>query len=62
MDFNYSPEDEAFRHEFRAWLEQNAPKNASPRASRWDDGKTTRRTGTRNSDGIASSATADGPA
>jgi len=27
MDFNYSPEDEAFRHEFRAWLEENAPRN-----------------------------------
>ena len=25
MDFNYSAEDEAFRHEFRAWLEVNAP-------------------------------------
>ena len=25
MDFNYSPEDEAFRREFRAWLEVNAP-------------------------------------
>ena len=23
MDFNYSPEDEAFRSEFRAWLENN---------------------------------------
>jgi alkylation response protein AidB-like acyl-CoA dehydrogenase len=23
MDFNYTPEDEAFRSEFRAWLEQN---------------------------------------
>ena len=23
MDFNYSPEDEAFRTEFRAWLEKN---------------------------------------
>ena len=23
MDFNYSPEDEAFRAEFRAWLEKN---------------------------------------
>jgi alkylation response protein AidB-like acyl-CoA dehydrogenase len=27
MDFNYSPEDELFRHEFRAWLEKNAPRN-----------------------------------
>lgn len=25
MDFNYSDEDEAFRREFRAWLERNAP-------------------------------------
>ena len=25
MDFNYSQEDEAFRREFRAWLERNAP-------------------------------------
>ncbi len=27
MDFNFTPEDEAFRKEFRGWLEQNAPKN-----------------------------------
>jgi alkylation response protein AidB-like acyl-CoA dehydrogenase len=26
MDFNFSPEDEAFRKEFRAWLDVNAPK------------------------------------
>jgi alkylation response protein AidB-like acyl-CoA dehydrogenase len=26
MDFSYSPEDEAFRREFRNWLEANAPK------------------------------------
>src|SRR5205807_7489807 len=26
MDFNFSPEDEAFRAEFRAWLDKNAPK------------------------------------
>ena len=26
MDFNFSPEDETFRAEFRAWLKQNAPK------------------------------------
>ena len=25
MDFNFSPEDEAFRGEFRAWLDKNAP-------------------------------------
>jgi len=29
MDFNYSAEDEAFRRELRAWLEQNAPRNLS---------------------------------
>src|SRR5215472_11064703 len=29
MDFHYSPEDEAFRSELRAWLEANAPQ-ASP--------------------------------
>ncbi len=23
MDFNFSPEDEAFRIEFRTWLEKN---------------------------------------
>src|SRR5208283_4069596 len=26
MDFNFSPEDEAFRKELRAWLDVNAPK------------------------------------
>ncbi len=26
MDFNFSPEDEAFRQELRAWLDKNAPK------------------------------------
>ena len=26
MDFNFSPEDEAFRKDLRAWLEANAPK------------------------------------
>jgi alkylation response protein AidB-like acyl-CoA dehydrogenase len=26
MDFNFTPEDEAFRKEFRAWLDVNAPK------------------------------------
>jgi alkylation response protein AidB-like acyl-CoA dehydrogenase len=30
MDFNYSEADEAFRGEFRAWLEKNAPHNVSP--------------------------------
>src|ERR1700732_1020210 len=32
MDFNFSPEDEAFRKELRAWLEVNAPKNEAPPA------------------------------
>lgn len=32
MDFNFSPEDEAFRAEFRAWLEVNAPKRDVPSA------------------------------
>ncbi|HVN28108.1 MAG TPA: acyl-CoA dehydrogenase family protein, partial [Candidatus Binataceae bacterium] len=33
MDFNFSPEDEAFRKEFRAWLEVNAPRRgAAPSA------------------------------
>jgi alkylation response protein AidB-like acyl-CoA dehydrogenase len=27
MDFNFSPEDETFRAEFRAWLDVNAPKH-----------------------------------
>ena len=27
MDFNYSPEDEAFRRELRSWLEANVPKH-----------------------------------
>ena len=31
MDFNYSPEDEAFRKELRTWLEANAPKDAPKR-------------------------------
>ena len=26
MDFNWSPEDEAFRHELRSWLDANLPK------------------------------------
>jgi alkylation response protein AidB-like acyl-CoA dehydrogenase len=30
MDFNYSAEDEAFRREFRAWLERNAPHHTVP--------------------------------
>jgi alkylation response protein AidB-like acyl-CoA dehydrogenase len=31
MDFNYGPEDEAFRAEFRAWLEANRDYAAPPR-------------------------------
>ncbi len=27
MDFNWSPEDEAFRHELRSWLEANLPRD-----------------------------------
>src|ERR1700722_3243551 len=27
MDFNWSPEDEAFRHELRSWLAANVPKD-----------------------------------
>ncbi len=44
MDFNYSPEDEAFRHEFRAWLEANRQFAPRPRevfgeegGSAWDE-------------------------
>ncbi len=32
MDFNFSPEDEAFRKEFRAWLDVHAPKSQAPSA------------------------------
>jgi alkylation response protein AidB-like acyl-CoA dehydrogenase len=41
MDFNYSPEDEAFRAEFRAWLEKNreyAAPAREPLADESDDG------------------------
>ena len=31
MDFNYSPEAEAFRREFRAWLDANLPEAARRR-------------------------------
>ncbi len=31
MDFNYSPDDEAFRRELRTWLEANTPKDLKPR-------------------------------
>ena len=27
MDFKFSPEDEAFRQEFRSWLEHNIPRD-----------------------------------
>ena len=30
MDFNFSPEEEAFRQEVRAWLQQNLPKDFDP--------------------------------
>ncbi len=30
MDFKFNPEDEAFRAEFRAWLDHNAPRNQPP--------------------------------
>ncbi len=32
MDFNFTPEDDAFRKEFRAWLKDNAPKEGIPDA------------------------------
>src|SRR5271155_816744 len=31
MDFNFSAEDEGFRHELRTWLEANVPKDLKPR-------------------------------
>src|SRR5712692_11774031 len=59
MDFNYSEEAEAFRHELRAWLEKNAPHNATlPLDGITEVAKTT---GTGVSDGIGSSRRADGP-
>ena len=30
MDFNYSPEQEAYRHEVRSWLEANQPPPLTP--------------------------------
>jgi alkylation response protein AidB-like acyl-CoA dehydrogenase len=40
MDFNFTPEDEAFRQELRSWLEKNAPKgleNSDSLAEETDD-------------------------
>ncbi len=39
MDFNFSPEDEAFRAEFRAWLEKNAPKSHDSNSEVLQDGE-----------------------
>jgi alkylation response protein AidB-like acyl-CoA dehydrogenase len=39
MDFNYSPEDEAFRREFRTWLEANRQHAPKPREVLSDEGK-----------------------
>ncbi len=39
MDFNFSPEDEAFRGEFRAWLEKNAPKSHDSNSEVLQDGE-----------------------
>ena len=33
MDFNDTPEEAAFRAEVRAWLEKNAPRNTSQKAT-----------------------------
>lgn len=30
MDFNFTPEEEAFRHELRSWLQENLPKEYDP--------------------------------
>ena len=35
MDFNWSPEDEAFRHEFSSWLEANVPKDQRTTTARY---------------------------
>lgn len=38
MDFSYSEEDEAFRRDFRAWLEANAPRNRTlPVDGMWEE-------------------------
>jgi alkylation response protein AidB-like acyl-CoA dehydrogenase len=40
MDFNYSEQDEAFRREFRAWLEQNVPTGQAPPVDGlWEEGE-----------------------
>jgi len=39
MDFNFSPEDEAFRIEFRTWLEKNKQHAAPAHAAVWDEGE-----------------------
>jgi alkylation response protein AidB-like acyl-CoA dehydrogenase len=38
MDFNFTPEDEAFRREFRAWLKENAPREGLPDADALAEG------------------------
>ena len=37
MDFNYSPEDEAFRQELRSWLESNRQYSPPPREMLGDE-------------------------
>src|ERR1700722_18612891 len=39
MDFNFSPEDEAFRAEFRTWLANNAPKDEHSNSEVLADGE-----------------------
>ena len=59
MDFKYSEEDEAFRHELRNWLEANVPKDWRDDGELADpDTKTELRAGV--ADGIASSTTPAG--
>ncbi len=40
MDFNFNPEDEAFRKEFRAWLDQNKQFAPRPRETMFAESKT----------------------
>jgi alkylation response protein AidB-like acyl-CoA dehydrogenase len=35
MDFHFTPEEEAFRQEFRSWLEANLPRNYDPEHFAW---------------------------
>lgn len=42
MDFNFSAEDEAFRIEFRTWLEKNKQDAAPAHAAVWDEGESYR--------------------